>query len=65
MPAAEENSEIHPNGQVREKYTLKEGKVDGLFSSYSTSGELLHNANFAQGALHGEAVTYTPDGLMA
>ena len=57
--------ELHPNGQVREKYTLKEGKLDGLVSAYSPAGELLHTAQFAQGVLNGEAVTYAPDGVLA
>src|SRR5947208_17110107 len=65
MPVNEEISELHPNGQVREKCTLKEGKLDGLVSSYSPSGELLHTANFVQGVMEGEAITYNQDGSMA
>ena len=65
MPATEEMTELYPNGQVREKYTLKGGKLDGLVSSYSPAGELLHTAQFAQGVLTGETVTYAPDGSLA
>jgi antitoxin component YwqK of YwqJK toxin-antitoxin module len=55
--------EYDDDGQVRERYTLRNGLLDGLAQSYDEHGLLRKQAGYWAGQLHGALTLYGPPGM--
>ena len=54
----------HENGQLEEKCTYKDGKLDGLEEWYYPNGQLMTKCTYKDGKLDGQYETYYPDGQL-
>jgi antitoxin component YwqK of YwqJK toxin-antitoxin module len=52
----------HPNGQLKEQISLKQGVRHGGSTQWDDKGEKRFEANFTDGKLHGTATRWFPDG---
>jgi antitoxin component YwqK of YwqJK toxin-antitoxin module len=54
--------EYHPNGNIKTKGLLKNGKRTGVWTSYFVSGKVQSESKFDKGKLNGKTATYYPNG---
>lgn len=54
--------EYHPNGILKTKGLLKNGKRTGTWTSYFVSGKVQSESKFEKGKLNGKTATYYPNG---
>ena len=54
--------EHHPNGNLKTKGLLKNGKRTGTWTSYFVSGKVQSESKFDKGKLNGKTATYYPNG---
>ena len=54
--------EYHPNGVLKTKGLLKNGKRTGTWTSYFVSGKVQSESKFDKGKLNGKTATYYPNG---
>jgi len=52
----------YPNGAVKEKKHLVEGKLDGDYTSYFPGGQIMAQLLFNRGKRNGPAVSYFVNG---
>jgi len=52
----------HPNGQLKQQISLKQGLRHGVTTEWDEKGEKRFEASFADGKLHGTATRWFPDG---
>ncbi|CAH8283708.1 MORN repeat protein [Mariniflexile fucanivorans] len=55
-----ERTVYYPNGQIAEKQTYKNGKLDGVSVVYSNTNVLLSEVIYVNGELHGYSKYYSP-----
>ena len=60
----EGNTEFFVNGLKSGSVTMKEGKFDGIFTSYDAAGNVIREANYVAGLQEGECRTYYPNGCL-
>jgi antitoxin component YwqK of YwqJK toxin-antitoxin module len=54
--------EYHPNGNIKAKGVLKNGKRTGIWTSYFVNGEVQSESKFDKGELNGKTAAYYPNG---
>lgn len=54
----------YENGQLRDKGTVKDGELDGLFESYHENGQLRESSHFENGELNGPFEYYYENGQL-
>ncbi len=59
-----EKQNYYPNGQLKNQYTLKDGKYQGLWTSWWENGQLQSTIPHVDGKAHGEAKEYAADGTL-
>jgi len=57
-----EQIEYHPNGKVKSKGTLKNGKRVGVWTSYFNNGIVQSENKYEKGILNGKTAAYYPNG---
>ncbi len=50
------------NGDIKEKYRIINGKMEGSYKSYYQNGQVEQLGSFSNGHFHGEWKTYFPNG---
>ena len=54
--------EYHPNGNIKTKGLLKNGKRTGVWISYFINGKVQSESKFDKGELNGKTAAYYPNG---
>ena len=54
--------EYHPNGNIKTKGLLKNGKRTGAWTSYFLDGKVQSESKFDKGKLNGKTAAYYPNG---
>mgnify|MGYP006094324845 CR=1 FL=1 len=54
--------EHHPNGKLKTKGRLKNGKRTGMWFAYYSNGNLYSENKYKKGELNGKTATYYPNG---
>lgn len=54
--------EYHPNGNIKTKGLLKNGKRTGVWISYFINGKVQSESKFDKGKLNGKTAAYYPNG---
>ena len=52
----------YPNGAIKEKKYLLEGKIHGQYTTYFPSGQIMAQLHFSSGKKNGSAVSYYANG---
>lgn len=53
---------LHSNKKKAETYSLKNGKLHGLWKEWNLKGQMTNQANYRNGKLHGVFIQFRPDG---
>ncbi len=54
----EENNLFFPDGSIKERKFLQEGKLEGEYTSYFNNGQIMAQLHFVHGKKNGAAATY-------
>ena len=54
--------EFHPNGKLKTKGIIKNGKRTGIWKSYHTNGNIYSENKYKKGILNGKTAAYYPNG---
>jgi uncharacterized protein len=60
--APEEKKQFYSDGTLKDLTFVKDGKVEGVYTSYFQNGQIMAQLHFTRGKKNGPAMTYYENG---
>ena len=55
---------FYQTGELKERYNLKDGVRDGIYTKWYLNGQIGRQANYIIGIMNGELITWYPNGIV-
>jgi Uncharacterized protein conserved in bacteria len=55
---------FYQTGELKERYNLKDGVRDGIYTKWYLNGQIGRQANYKIGIMNGELKTWYPNGIV-